>query len=164
MVSGIVHPIFGMDHLLAMVAVGIIAVQRGNKALWKLPLTFVSAMVLGGVLALMEVTPPTVETAIALSVLVLGVYVILSRQLSLNLAMVTIAFFALFHGYAHGSEMPMLANPVLYALGFVASTALLHFTGALLATYFQKSKFSLELLRFAGAGISAVGMLFLFGF
>lgn len=123
---GFLHPVGGWDHLLAMVAVGLWAVQRRGAAVWVLPLTFVSAMVAGGALAMEGIGVPQVEPAILASVIVLGALIAAQAHPPLAAAAGVVALFALFHGHAHGGEMPEAADPFLYALGFVLATALLH--------------------------------------
>lgn len=159
--SGITHPLLGFDHLLAMVAVGIISTQIGNKAVWKVPGTFILLMIIGGILALLKIGMPYIETGVALSVLLLGVGVALSKKMPLNLAMACVALFALFHGHAHGEEIPTIAHPFLYALGFILSTTLLHIAGILIGHFSKKTDISLAMLRFSGAAISLAGVYFL---
>ena len=127
--AGFTHPLLGLDHLLAMIAVGLFAAARGGKALWLVPLAFVAMMVGGGALAMAGIQMPMVELAIALSVVVLGAAVALRLSLPLTGAMALVGAFALFHGHAHGSEMPAAASAATYALGFVLATALLHAVG-----------------------------------
>ncbi|MBI5414072.1 HupE/UreJ family protein [Candidatus Peregrinibacteria bacterium] len=162
--SGITHPFFGLDHLLAMVAVGIISTQIGGKAIWKVPTVFVSFMVVGGLFGIEGFQFPIAETGITVSVLVFGVFIVLSKKIPVNWAMICVALFALFHGHSHGEEMPLIANAALYTIGFVFSTTLLHIMGVLIGHYARKTEFTLELLRYLGAGMSGIGLLFLFGF
>ena len=161
--SGLFHPLLGLDHLLAMLAAGIISTKIGGRAVIIVPTAFVSFMTLGGILAIAGIAFPAVETGIALSVLFFGAMIALSKSPSLKLAIVFVALFALFHGHAHGEEMPAIASPVLYALGFVASTAILHFSGALIGQYAKKTVFTANLLRLSGTLMSAAGVLFLAG-
>lgn len=130
--AGFSHPLLGLDHLLAMIAVGLFAASRGGKALWLVPAAFVAMMVGGGVLAMAGIGLPMVEIAIALSVIVLGAAVALRLSLPLAGAMALVGAFALFHGHAHGTEMPAGASALTYGLGFVAATALLHGVGVVL--------------------------------
>ncbi len=129
--SGASHPISGLDHLLAMVAVGLFAAQRGGRALWLAPATFVGTMALAALLAVSGVALPAVELGIAGSVLAFGLLVAVGQRLPLPAGVAIIALFALFHGHAHGSEMPLAASGLAYGLGFVLSTAALHATGLL---------------------------------
>ena len=126
---GFWHPIGGIDHVLAMVAVGLFAAQLGGRALWAVPATFVAVMAAGGTLGMAGVALPAVEVGIALSVLVLGLVVLAGRRWPLGLAMALVAVFAVFHGHAHGSEMPVDASGLSYGLGIMHATALLHLAG-----------------------------------
>lgn len=129
LVHGFLHPVGGWDHLLAMVAVGLWAAQRGGNALWMLPTAFVGAMVGGGLMGMAGLALPQVELAILLSVVALGGLVALGSRLPLLASAGVVALFAVFHGHAHGAEMPEAAQPLLYGLGFALSTALLHAAG-----------------------------------
>ncbi|MEX0846098.1 MAG: HupE/UreJ family protein [Balneolaceae bacterium] len=160
--SGMAHPFSGIDHLLAMVAVGIISTQIGGKAIWKLPIAFVAFMVVGGLIAMGGFMIPITELGIAFSVLLFGVFIAFSKKLSLNWAILCIALFAMFHGHAHGEEMPLIASPLLYALGFIVSTTVLHISGVLIGHYASKTELTSELLRYTGAGIGVIGLFFLF--
>ncbi|WEX10250.1 HupE/UreJ family protein [Chelativorans sp. AA-79] len=126
---GFIHPLTGIDHMLAMVAVGILAYQIGGRALWLVPLTFVLFMVAGGALGVAGINVPYVELGIALSVVLLGGAIALGIAAPLVIAMAVVGVFAIFHGHAHGAEMPVSTNALGYALGFVSSTALLHLGG-----------------------------------
>lgn len=126
---GFSHPISGIDHILAMVAVGMFAAYRGGRALWLVPATFVLMMAAGGALGVAGVPVPFVETGIAASVIVLGLAVAFQWSAPIAAAMGLVGFFAIFHGHAHGAEMPADASGVQYALGFMIATALLHIVG-----------------------------------
>jgi urease accessory protein len=126
---GFLHPLGGLDHVLAMVAVGLFAAHLGGRALWLVPATFVAVMALGGALGMAGTGLPFVETGIALSVVVLGLAVALRISVPTLAAMALVGFFAIFHGYAHGAEMPVDASGASYAAGFLAATALLHGAG-----------------------------------
>ena len=128
-VQGFAHPLGGLDHILAMVTVGIFAWQLGGRAIWLVPLSFVLAMAAGGVLAMLGVSVPLVELGIALSVVVLGAVVALGVKAPLAIAMGLVGLFAIFHGHAHGTEMPLDASGGAYGAGFVLATALLHIAG-----------------------------------
>jgi urease accessory protein len=156
-VSGLTHPLTGLDHLLAMIAIGLWAAQQGGRALWAVPAAFVGAMVVGGGLALAGLVLPQVETGIAASVLVLGLLVATRRQWAVTAGIAIAAGFALFHGYAHGLEMPQAASPALYALGFVLATAFLHGVGI------AGSLVGRHAMQLAGAAIAASGLAMLFG-
>ncbi|MGE5320955.1 MAG: HupE/UreJ family protein [Hyphomicrobiaceae bacterium] len=149
--GGLAHPFLGVDHLFAMIAVGLWAAQQGGRALWAVPAAFVGAMALGGALAWSGGVLPHVETTVAASVLLLGLLVATQRRASVIAGMGVAGVFAVFHGYAHGLEMPQAASPVLYALGFVLATVCLHgvgIAGGLLGRH---------AMRLAGMGIAATG-------
>ncbi|QIB34499.1 HupE/UreJ family protein [Ancylobacter pratisalsi] len=127
---GFMHPVGGLDHVLAMVAVGIFAASLGGRALWAVPATFVALMAVGGALGMAGIGLPFVELGIALSIVVLGGAVALgARNWPLGAAMAMVGFFALFHGHAHGAEMPADTSGIAYAAGFMAATATLHLVG-----------------------------------
>jgi urease accessory protein len=126
---GYMHPLGGLDHQLAMILVGIFAYQLGGRALWLVPLTFVGVMALGGFLGVAGVPIPFIETGIALSVIVLGAIVAFGARIPVAVAMGIVGLFAIFHGHAHGSEMPLDASGVAYGLGFMLATAILHAVG-----------------------------------
>jgi urease accessory protein len=147
-----------------MVAVGIIAVQIGGRALLSVPLAFLSAMIVGGTLGILGIQLPFVETGIALSVLILGGIIAGSKKLPSSIAIACIALFALFHGHAHGTDMLSAANPVLFTIGFISSTALLHIAGIITGVYAKKTALSLRLLKTSGLAISLTGIALLLGF
>jgi urease accessory protein len=129
LVAGLVHPFVGLDHLLAMIAVGIWAGLLGGRLVWQVPLTFVSVMSAAAALGSFGITLPLVEPAIACSVLVLGLLIAGSVRLPASTGVGLVALFAVFHGYAHGLELPQAASPILYGIGFVLATSLLHCLG-----------------------------------
>lgn len=163
LVNGMLHPVFGVDHLLAMVAVGALSVQMGGRAIWAVPLSFVVLMLCGGIWAMMGMPFFVVETGIALSVLVLGIAIASDKRMPTLLSMVCVGFFATFHGYAHGMEMPDLAQPLLYAVGFVLATAFLHVAGIAVGQVAGKIKRGDSLLRYTGAGVAGFGLAILMG-
>jgi urease accessory protein len=126
---GFMHPLGGLDHQLAMILVGIFAYQLGGRALWLVPLTFIAVMALGGFLGVAGIPVPFVEIGIALSVSVLGAIVALGVKAPVAVAMGAVGLFAIFHGHAHGSEMPMNVGGAAYGAGFMLATALLHAVG-----------------------------------
>ena len=126
LLAGFIHPLSGIDHLLAMTAVGLIAAHLGGRALWAVPATFVAVMALGGVFGAAGVSLPFTETAIALSVLVFGFVIFSGMAPPVLAAMALVGIFAAFHGHAHGAEMPVGASGVVYGIGFMVATALLH--------------------------------------
>ena len=161
--AGFAHPWLGLDHLLAMVAVGLLAVQLRGRALWVLPASFLAMMVLGGAVGMGAVNLPLVETGVALSVVSLGVALAAGRKYPLAAASACIGAFGLLHGHAHGTEMPALAAPVLYASGFLLATALLHTAGIAGGLALTRSKHWQTALRLTGAAISTAGACLLFG-
>lgn len=126
---GFEHPISGLDHVLAMVMVGVFAWQLGGRALWRVPATFVAVMAVGGSFGVAGIAVPFVEVGIALSVVVLGAAVALNVRASVAAAMGVIGLFAICHGHAHGAEMPEAAGGIAYAVGFMTATTLLHLAG-----------------------------------
>lgn len=161
--SGFIHPITGWDHVVAMVAVGLWGAFLGMPAMWILPVVFPLVMAFGGMLGVLGVPIPLVETAIAMSDIVLGVVVLIGLRAPLKVAAVIVAFFAIFHGYAHGAELPEAANPFAYALGFVLATGMLHLFGVGIGflTLVPKGQY---IVRGAGGVIAAVGVGFLAGY
>ena len=160
--NGFAHPLSGLDHFLAMTAVGLWAVQRGGRALWMVPLAFISVMAVGGMLGMAGFGQiPLIEQAIAASVLVLGIFLAVAARLSMRASVLAIGLFALFHGYAHGAEMPATASGLLYGVGFVLATATLHLFGIGLGLAAQKTN-SLKWVRCAGVVIAACGVYLLF--
>jgi urease accessory protein len=127
--SGLVHPITGLDHVVAMIAVGLWGGILGAPAIWLLPIVFPLVMALGGAAGVAGVPLPGIEAGIALSGIVLGLMVVLAARPPLWGAAVLVGAFAIFHGHAHGAELPASANPAIYAVGFVIATGLLHLTG-----------------------------------
>jgi len=161
--SGLVHPVLGYDHLLAMLSVGILSAQIGGRAIWTVPATFVSVMALGGALGLIDIGLTSTELGIAASLVLLGLIIAAERRLPILLAMAGVGFFAVFHGYAHGTEMPTTAEPALYAAGFLTGTALIHIAGLVIgdiAKHYEQGKVA---LRVGGGLIAMVGVLFIFG-
>jgi urease accessory protein len=126
---GFAHPLGGIDHILAMLAVGVFAFVLGGRALWLVPLSFVGMMTLGFVLGAGQLDLPFVELGIALSSVIIGGAAALGRPMPVAAAMTLTGLFAVFHGHAHGAEMPADSSGLMYALGFVAATALLHAAG-----------------------------------
>ena len=162
--DGVLHPLSGIDHLLAMIAVGIVSVQFGGKWAWKMPLTFVTCMIAGAVFGIVGIKFPYIEFAIALSVIFSGLAIIFHRKISASLVVAFIGLSAIFHGHAHGSEMSVIANPALYSAGFIFSTAILHASGIVIGNYAAKTTFRRKLLRISGAAIGVAGFMLLFGF
>lgn len=162
--AGFAHPMFGLDHLLAMVSVGALGAVIGGVALWALPATFMGVMVAGGLLALAGIELPGVELGIAASLVVFGALLAARVGLPVMLSVAIVAVFALFHGHAHGNEVPEMASPAAYVLGFVAATGLLHLVGigiARLAT--RLPRFADVSVRVAGGAVAACGLLLILG-
>jgi len=159
-VSGFLHPISGWDHIIAMVAVGIWGAQLGRPAIWTLPVTFPLVMAVGGFLGLIGLKLPGAEIAIALSGLCLGAAVAFEWRAPLPAAAVLVGLFGLFHGYAHGSELPPGQNALLYSLGFIMATGLLHATGIAIGLI-HRWLWGRRALRLAGVLIGCGGAFFL---
>jgi len=158
--AGVHHPVSGLDHVLAMVAVGLWGAQLGMPAMWILPVTFPVVMAFGGMLGLLGVPLPGVEIGIAASALVLGLAVSAAWRPPVWAAAVIVGLFAIFHGHAHGTELPAGASGLLYSLGFVAATALLHAAGIGIGTI-HRWPLGQGLLRAAGAAVAVAGAVFL---
>ena len=158
-IDGLIHPVFGLDHFLAMISVGILSSQMGGRARWIVPSTFLGAMLVGGILGMqdMEMAWFPVERGIAFSLLILGVAVAASRKLPLVFAMSLVGLVALFHGYAHGDEMPGSGKPTLYACGFLCGAAAIHLVGLLAAWLAGVFNQGTQLLRYLGAAIAGIG-------
>ena len=152
--SGFLHPLSGLDHILAMVAVGVLAASLAGRALWLVPASFITAMAMGGALGMAGVAVPMVEPMIAVSVLVLGLLLALQWRVALVPAMGLVGFFAVFHGLAHGLEMPADSQTFGFGVGFVFATAALHVTGLALAL----AASNLRLSRWGGAVCAAAGL------
>lgn len=160
--SGFTHPLFGWDHVAAMVAVGLWGAFLGRPALWMLPVVFPVVMAGGGVLGIIGIPIPGIEIGIALSALVLGLMVLFAVRPPLLVTAVLVGTFAIFHGHAHGTELPDAANPLAYSLGFVIATGLLHLSGIALGELTRWS-WGGNAVRAGGALISLVGVGFLTG-
>jgi urease accessory protein len=157
LLSGLAHPATGLDHVLAMVAVGLWAAQRGGRAIWLVPLAFVTVMAVGGLLGMAAISVPFAEQGIVASVLVLGVLIAAAVRLPLVASMILVGLFALVHGHSHGVEMPETAAGFAYSIGFVLATAWLHSIGiglGMLARRFGTERF----VRYAGGAIALCGV------
>ena len=159
--SGFSHPLTGLDHIVAMVAVGLWGAFLGGRAMWMLPVVFPMVMAVGGALGVFGVGLPGVETAIALSGVVMGLMVTLAARPPVWVAAVIVGVFAIFHGHAHGEEMPESTNALAYAIGFVISTGLLHLAGIAFGLL-VKWPWGRVAIRAGGGVIAAVGFGFLF--
>jgi urease accessory protein len=158
--TGFLHPLSGFDHIIAMVAVGLWGAQLGAPAIWLLPVTFPIVMAVGGFLSLIGVPIPGVEIGIALSGVLLGAVVMIEHRPPLFIAAALVAIFAIFHGHAHGAELPPGASGLTYSIGFVIATGLLHACGIGIGTLHRWSYGRLA-LRALGGLISAGGVFFL---
>jgi urease accessory protein len=157
--TGLAHPVSGLDHVLAMIAVGLWGAQLGAPALWLLPVTFPLVMAFGGFLGLLGIPLPGVEVGIALSALALGLAVATSWRPPLVMAAVLVAVFAVFHGHAHGTELPEGQSGLTYSIGFVVATGLRHLAGIGIGVI-QRWPAGQRVLRVLGAGVAAGGVYF----
>jgi urease accessory protein len=158
--TGLEHPISGLDHIVAMVAVGLWGTQLGRPYIWVLPVTFPLVMALGGFLGLIGIPLPGAELGIACSAILLGAAVLFELRLPMVIAAVLVGGFAIFHGYAHGTELPAGQSGLLFSLGFVMATGLLHGLGILIGLI-HRWPWGRVALRAAGAGVLTCGGLFL---
>ncbi len=162
LISGFTHPLFGWDHVVAMVAVGLWGVFLGPPSIWILPVAFPIVMALGGAMGVAGMPLPAVEAGIALSGVVLGLLVAIGARAPLWAAVAIVGGFAVFHGHAHGTELPEAASPYAYAVGFVTATGLLHLAGIAFGTL-PNWPWGIYAVRAAGLVIAAVGAAFLIG-
>jgi urease accessory protein len=160
--SGVTHPIFGFDHVVAMIAVGLWGAFLGQPAIWLLPVVFPVVMAFGGLAGVLGMPLPGVETGIALSALALGSMVALALRPPLWVAAILVGAFAIFHGHAHGTELPAAASPLAYGVGFVIATGLLHLSGIALGLL-GRWPIGLRAVRVGGGLIACAGLFFLVG-
>jgi urease accessory protein len=158
--SGFLHPITGLDHLVAMVAVGLWGAQLGNPAIWVLPIAFPLVMAIGGFLGVAGLDLPLTEPIVALSGIALGLLIALHVRLPLWVATILVGVFAIFHGYAHGRELPDAMNPAAYGVGFVTATGLLHLSGIVIGLLVSWPV-GATAVRACGAAIGCIGAYFL---
>lgn len=158
--NGFAHPLYGIDHVLAMIAVGLWASQLGRPALWLLPVTFPVVMVGGAFIGWSGVAFPWIELAIAVSVIALGAMIAFALRPSLIVSAALVALFALFHGYEHGATLPAHGTPLLYAAGFILATLILHAVGIAIGLLTARPSIR-YVARACGAAIAAIGVLFL---
>ena len=165
LMHGLTHPITGIDHVLAMVAVGVLAAQLGGRALWMVPLSFVCAIAIGGALGMAGIQVPFAELGIALSVVVLGLAIAFPLKVPALAAVALVGFFAVFHGYAHGVEMPAAASALPYAVGFIGATALLHAVGLSLGLLFglEGRRLGHRVVQVGGGAMALFGVAILVG-
>jgi urease accessory protein len=158
--TGFLHPISGLDHVAAMVAVGLWGAQLGAPAIWLLPIAFPMVMAFGGMLGFLGVVVPGTEFGIAASAILLGAAVAFERRPPLIVAALLVGFFAIFHGYAHGTELPAGQSALLYSMGFVVATGCLHAIGIGIGVV-HRWMWGRRLVRVVGAVVSAGGVFFL---
>ena len=158
--SGLKHPISGLDHVVAMIAVGLWGAQLGAPAIWALPVAFPMVMAFGGMLGLLGVPLPGMEIGIAASAILLGAAVMMELRPPIALAAALVGFFAIFHGYAHGSELPAGESGLLYSLGFVMATGCLHAAGISIGLV-HRWNWGQRALRVVGASIALAGIFFM---
>jgi len=160
LLAGLSHPLSGLDHVLAMIAVGLWGAVLGPPAIWVLPVAFPIVMAFGGLMGLLGFPLPGVEIGIAVSAVVLGALVLAEVRPPLWLAALIVAFFAIFHGHAHGRELPQGTSALLYSLGFVVATGLLHAVGIGLGVAHRWAA-GRRLVQLAGGGVALAGLFFL---
>ena len=160
--SGFMHPILGLDHVVAMVAVGLWGAFLGKPAIWILPIVFPLVMALGGALGVAGVPIPYIETGIALSGLLLGLAVAFAIRPPIWIAAVIVGAFAIFHGHAHGTELPNAVSPLVFSIGFVIGTGLLHLAGIAIGELTRWS-WGEYVVRAGGGVIALIGLTFLLG-
>ena len=159
-IDGVSHPIAGLDHILAMIAVGLWAAQNGGRSLWLVPASFVGMMLVGGLVGMSGLSIPMVEVGILGSVVILGLLVGFASKMPAVAGMIAVGLMAVFHGYAHGTEMPLSASPVLYVLGFMTATVSLHGLGIAVSKLLAKrEELGANLVQGSGAAITVTGLL-----
>ncbi len=162
-ISGFMHPILGLDHVVAMVAVGLWGAFLGKPAIWVLPIVFPLVMAFGGALGVAGVEIPYIETGIALSGIVIGLAVLFMIRPPIWIAAIIVGTFAIFHGHAHGTELPNSANPLIFSIGFVTGTGLLHLAGIAMGEL-TRWTWGTAVVRASGAVIALIGLGFLMGY
>ena len=155
--NGFFHPLSGLDHILAMLAVGIWAAQMGGKAKWIIPITFVGIMSVGGMLGMNNISLPFAEIGILVSVIVLGVLILAGIRLPILVSSILVGVFALCHGHTHGTELPAAASGVMYAAGFALTTIVLHLSGIGFGTAVNKIA-NEKIVKLSGAMIAIAGL------
>ena len=158
--DGISHPVLGFDHFLAMISVGIVSAQIGGRAIWTVPTTFVSIMTIGGLFGFFLIIDEFffVEVGIVFSVILLGFGISIEKKIPTNIIMIFVGIFGIFHGIAHGIEVPAAANPLLFVLGFICGTTALHIFGVGIGYFTIKTTISLILLRVTGVLFGIYGI------
>jgi urease accessory protein len=162
LLNGLLHPVFGPDHLMAMISVGVVSAQLGGANIWRLPLAFVTAMTAGAVWGIEQLALPDPELGIAASVLVLGVGIVVAhRGMSAWPIVGLVLLFGACHGYAHGLEIPKSVSPALYTLGFVIGTAVLHIVGVVIGEVATLQSWLWRGLRLVGGLVAVSGVVFM---
>ena len=163
--GGFTHPVLGLDHFLAMVSVGLVSSMVGGRAIWTVPSLFVLMMAVGGLIGRADIGlgSTAIETGIAISVIALGAALAADRRLDVRVVMGAVVFFGFFHGYAHGVEIPDIARPWLYALGFLLGTAIIHLLGVVVGEVAKRYDKGRPVIRVLGAVFVVFGLLFIFG-
>lgn len=160
LVAGLMHPLLGIDHLLAMVTVGLLSAQLSGRAIWAVPGSFLVCMVIGGVAGISGFRLPAVEYAIAATIVLLGLAVAFNAKLAIAIPVVMVGVFGFIHGQAHGMEMPRVTSPMLYAAGFLATTLVLHIAGVLVGQSALRLRWGQPGLRLSGGIIAVAGIWF----
>jgi len=158
--DGLSHPVLGLDHLLAMISVGIISAQIGGRAIWSVPSIFVILMTIGGLFGFLLIVQEFyfVEIGIIFSVILLGIGISIENKIPTKIIMIFVATFGLFHGIAHGLEVPAAANPILFVFGFIIGTTTLHLLGVVIGYLLIKNKISLITLKLLGLSFAIYGI------
>ena len=156
-ISGYIHPLLGWDHVAAMVAVGIWGAFLGSRAIWVLPIVFPFIMVIGGILGMVGVHVPFIVPGIALSSIIIGLAIAFKWRAPLWIASVIVGLFAIYHGYAHGQNLPAASNPIAFALGFVLGSGTLHLIG-ILFSLIERYNWGVKALQLGGIIIALVGL------
>jgi len=161
--AGFAHPWFGLDHLLAMVTVGLLSAQIGGRAIWAVPFSFLASMLFGGISGMTGFQIHLVEYGIAISVVVLGTGLAIGWKWPVLATAVLTGAFGFLHGHAHGTEMQTMAEPAMYAAGFLAATVILHIVGLIAGRFAIRSRKGEAQLRFSGTAIAIAGLIFFMG-
>ena len=162
LMTGLMHPVFGLDHLVAMISVGVVSSQLSGASIWRMPAAFVGAMAVGGALGILQIAVPHAELGITASVLGLGMSVLLAhRDMTPWPITALVLLFGSLHGYVHGIEIPRAVGPALYTLGFLISTSTLHIVGVLIGEVAAMQTWFGRGLRIAGGVVTASGVAFL---
>ena len=160
--DGLLHPVFGLDHFLAMLSVGIVSAQLGGKRIFTVPATFVLSMIVGAFFGVEGYQWPLSEAGIACSMIVLGIAIATVNETFRSWpVLIVVAFFGSLHGHAHGIELPKSADPIYYAAGFLTSTVTIHLLGVGIGHLFTTRAVSMVLLRHIGSAIAGMGLMFL---